>query len=81
MNKIIFLCLFIFILNIPFGIWRAKVKKFSTQWFFAVHLPVPVIIITRLFMNIPLTLKTFPLFIFFYFSGQFVGSFIIKKAA
>ena len=79
MNKVIFLCLFIFVLNIPFGIWRAKVKKFSKEWFFAVHLPVPFIITTRLFMNIPFTLKTFPLFVIFYFTGQFFGSIILKR--
>ena len=79
MNKIILLCIFIFFLNIPFGIWRGKVEKFSKQWFLAVHLPVPIIIGMRLFMNIPLTLKMFPIFVFSYFTGQFIGS-KIKKA-
>ena len=79
MNKIYILCLFIFILNIPFGTWRAKVKKFSKQWFFAVHIPVPIIIATRLFMNIPLSLKTFPFFVLFYFTGQYVGSLFVRN--
>jgi len=74
MNKLIIICVFIYVLNIPFGLWREKTVKFSKQWFLAVHLPVPLIIATRLFLNIPLTLKTFPLFVFFYFTGQFTGS-------
>ena len=77
-EKIVVLCVFIFLLNIPFGTWRAKVKKFSKQWFCAVHIPVPLIIAARLIMSIPLSLKTFPFFVFFYFSGQYVGSLISK---
>ncbi len=78
MNKVILLCIFIFILNIPFGIWRAKVEKFSKPWFFAVHLPVPLIIGMRLFLEIPLSLKTFPFFVFSYFTGQFLGSLLMN---
>ena len=78
MNNIILLCIFIFVLNIPFGSWRAKVRKFSKQWFFAVHIPVPIIVAMRLFMSIPLSLKLFPLFVLSYFSGQYVGSLIVK---
>jgi hypothetical protein len=29
----------VFLLSLPFGYWRASVKKFSRQWFLAAHLP------------------------------------------
>lgn len=74
MKEVIYLGIFIFILNIPFGIWRSKTKKFSKKWFFAVHSPVPFIIATRLYFEIPLSLKSFPVFVFCYFLGQIIGA-------
>ena len=71
--------IFIFIINIPFGYWREGVKKFSFHWFLAVHIPVPIIVVLRLFLGIKLTLPLFLLFVFCYFSGQFTGSLIKKK--
>ena len=35
-------------INLPFGAYRATVRKFSWQWFLAVHLPIPFIIVMRL---------------------------------
>ena len=34
--------------NLPFGAWRATTRKFSWQWFVAIHLPIPFIIVMRL---------------------------------
>jgi hypothetical protein len=34
--------------NLPFGAYRAKVRKFSWQWFLAIHLPIPFVILMRL---------------------------------
>jgi hypothetical protein len=34
--------------NLPFGAWRATVRKFSWQWFLAIHLPIPLVIVMRL---------------------------------
>jgi hypothetical protein len=69
----------IFLINIPFGYWRDKVKKFSLQWFLAVHLPVPFIVTLRLLMGIKLTLPLFLFFVFCYFSGQYIGAIINRK--
>ena len=38
---------FVLVLNLPFGFWRSRVKKFSVPWFLAIHLPVPMIIQTK----------------------------------
>jgi len=33
--------------NLPFGAWRATVKRFSLQWFLSIHLPIPLILLLR----------------------------------
>lgn len=63
----------ILIVNIPFGYWRAGTKKFTTAWFGAVHLPIPVVVATRLFFGLGLHLTTFPIFVGAYFTGQMLG--------
>lgn len=35
-------------INLPFGAYRATVGKLSWQWFLAIHLPIPLIIVMRL---------------------------------
>ena len=52
MIKLTIIALLVFILNIPFGYWRANVKRFSSQWFLAIHLPVPFIIALRILSGI-----------------------------
>jgi hypothetical protein len=60
--------------NIPFGYWRANVKKFSAQWFLAVHLPVPVVGYLRHSIDYGWIGITVPLFVVAYFGGQFLGA-------
>lgn len=55
------LAVFSFLCNLPLGRWRVSVRKFSTSWFLAVHLSIPLIIFLRTKMGlsawfIPLTL-------------------------
>jgi hypothetical protein len=63
----------VFLLNLPFGFWRARVRKFSLQWILAVHVPVPFIIALRLISGLGFRLVTFPVMIGAYFLGQFLG--------
>lgn len=35
------------LISVPMGYWRATVKKFSVQWFLAIHLSVPFIFLLR----------------------------------
>ncbi len=72
--NLILVTLFTFIFNIPFGYWRANVKKFSLQWVLAIHLPIPFIIFERIFSNIGFALYTYPVLIAAFFIGQFSGS-------
>jgi hypothetical protein len=60
-----------FTANIPLGYWRKRVKKFSLQWFAAVHAAVPLIIAARLFFGVSNWL--IPLFIALSVAGQLAG--------
>lgn len=61
----------VFLLNFPFGYWRANTDRFSRGWFLAVHLPIPLLALARWELGfgwqvLPLTVLTFTL-------GQFLG--------
>lgn len=63
----------ILLLNLPFGYWREGVRKFSPQWFLAVHVPVPLAIGLRFAVGLGFRLATLPLFVAAFFGGQFLG--------
>jgi hypothetical protein len=63
----------IFLLNLPFGYWRAGVKKFSPAWFVAVHAPVPLAIGLRYAAGMGFRLATLPIYIAAFFLGQMAG--------
>ena len=63
----------VFLLNIPFGYWRAGVRKFSWQWIVAIHLPVPIVIALRVFSGLGWQLLSFPVLIAAFFLGQYCG--------
>ena len=65
--------LLVFLLNLPFGYWRASTKRFSRQWMLAVHLPVPLVIALRIFSGLGFQLISFPVLVGAFFLGQFVG--------
>ena len=67
-----------FILNIPFGYWRASEKTFSLNWFLSIHLPIPFIIMLRIYSNIGFALYTYPILVFSFFAGQFLGKYLYK---
>jgi hypothetical protein len=70
-----------FVINAPFGYWRAGVRKFSPQWFLAVHAAVPLVITLRFALGLPFRWSMFPLFVAAYFGGQFAGSRLRQKRA
>ncbi len=71
--KILLAVLFVLLLNIPFGYWRANVKRFSPEWIFAIHIPVPLIIAYRIFAELGREFHMFPILISAFFLGQFIG--------
>jgi hypothetical protein len=64
----------IFLINLPFGYWRAGVRKFSPAWFVAVHAAVPLIVLMRIGLGVEWRLATLPVFVFAYFAGQAAGA-------
>jgi hypothetical protein len=63
-----------FAVNVPFGYWRARVRKFSPVWFVAVHAAVPLVVALRFALGLPFRWVMFPLFVAAYFGGQTVGA-------
>ena len=69
----------VIVLNLPFGFWRAGVKKFSRPWFLAVHGPVPLVILLRIFSGLGWHLSSFPVLVGAFFTGQFLGGALRHK--
>ena len=64
----------VFAVNLPFGYWRAHVRRFSLQWILAIHAPVPLVVACRFLLGLGWHLITFPVLIGAFFAGQFAGS-------
>jgi hypothetical protein len=62
-----------FIINIPFGYWRANVKRFSLQWFLSIHIPIPFIVLIRIYTGIGFEFITYPIMLTAFFLGQLAG--------
>jgi len=60
-------------LNLPFGYWRAGLRRFSGRWFLAVHAPVPLAIGLRFAMGLGFQWRTLPIFVAAFFGGQWLG--------
>jgi len=69
----------VMMVNLPFGFWRAGVRKFSPAWFVAVHAPVPLVIVLRHVSGAGWHLASFPLVIAAFFLGQFAGARLRKR--
>jgi hypothetical protein len=63
----------VFAVNLPFGFWRAGVRRFSLPWFLAVHAPVPLVIGIRLLSGLGWRPITIPFFVAAFFAGQYTG--------
>lgn len=61
-----------FALCLPFGYWRAGLRRFSWQWFVAIHAPVPVVAALRLGSD--LSWKFIPLMLAACVGGQLLGA-------
>ncbi len=69
----------VMLLNLPCGFWRAGVKKFTRPWFLAVHVPVPFVILLRVFSGLGWHLASFPVLIGAFFTGQLLGGALRRK--
>ncbi|GBD90236.1 hypothetical protein BMS3Abin04_00953 [bacterium BMS3Abin04] len=71
--KVAIVALLVFLVNIPFGIWRAKQVSKSPKWFLAIHLPIPIVIFLRIYSGMGFQLYTYPILVTAFFLGQFLG--------
>ncbi|WP_457742845.1 hypothetical protein [Thermococcus sp.] len=74
-----------FLVNIPFGFWRAHTKRTSNklEWALAVHLPVPLVVLMRYLAGLSWNFEGAPLILVFvlaYFLGQRTGGKLYLKA-
>ena len=65
--------LLVFVIDLPFGYWRASVRRLSPQWFLAFLTPVPIVIALRIYSGFGFKLISFPVITGAFFLGQFVG--------
>jgi len=76
---VLYTCISIFLINLPFGYFRAGYKKLSFMWFLFIHLPVPFVIYIRHFFGVELSWGLAPFLFGSYFLGQFLGRIIRMK--
>ncbi len=69
--RVVIVAVLTFLLNLPFGAWRAGLKKFSFAWVVAIHLPVLFIIPLRRILHV--SPWWIPLFIALAVGGQIAG--------
>ncbi len=67
-NEII---LIVFLLNLPFGYIRSRSVRFSRRWMMAIHIPVPLVFLLRVFSGLNWT--AIPLLVISDVAGQIVG--------
>ncbi len=58
-------------INLPFGVLRAKAKKFSVKWFLYIHLPIPFIFLARVISG--LDYRYIPILVTAAVLGQILG--------
>jgi hypothetical protein len=69
----------VFLINLPFGYWRAGVPFRTRQWMLAVHLPVPAVIALRVFSGIGWEPVSFPVIVGAFFFGQLAGGRLFRR--
>jgi len=63
----------VFLINVPFGFWRAGLRRFGAAWFVAVHAPVPLAIGLRLIAGVRWHPANLLVLVTAFFTGQFCG--------
>ncbi len=65
-------------INLPFGAWRATVKRLSWKWFAAIHLPIPFLFLLRTALGF--SLWFIPVSLAGALAGQLLGSWLLHRA-
>ena len=59
------------LINLPFGYYRKRARRFSLRWFLCIHLPIPFIFLGRVLSN--LDFRYIPIFVTAAVLGQIIG--------
>ena len=78
MKELLTFAIFVYLINIPFGYWRAGTRRFSLNWYLAIHIPVPVIVFSRVFFDLGWTWQSYAILITSFFLGQLTGKLLRK---
>lgn len=70
------LTLIALILNLPFGYIRSTTKKFSLKWFICIHIPIPIVILMRIWLGF--SYQAIPLLFIGSMLGQLLGGYFNK---
>jgi len=63
----------VFLVNLPFGFWRAGVRRFTLPWFVAIHAPVPLAVGLRVLAGVGWQPSSLPAMVGAFLLGQFLG--------
>lgn len=66
----------VLIMNLPFGYWRANVRRLSLDWFLAIHIPVGLVILLRILSGLGWQLGTVPVLVAAFFVGHLLGTWL-----
>ncbi len=69
---VILVATFTLLVNLPFGHWRKKTRKFSFKWFLYIHLPIPFIFLARISAHLGFVYV--PIFVAAAVAGQILGA-------
>lgn len=69
----------ILLFNLPFGYWCGNVKKFSLHWFLSIHIPIPFIVLARIFTNLGFQWYTYFFTVTAFVAGQYSGRLIYRN--
>jgi hypothetical protein len=59
------------LINLPFGYFRSKTRRYSLPWFLYIHIPIPLIFVARTFSHIEF--RYIPIFVLAALAGQILG--------
>lgn len=71
--KTLTLAILFFLINIPFGYWRANTKSKSLEWFLTIHIPIIIILLIRFLFGVDFSLISFLMNASAFILGQYTG--------
>lgn len=69
--SILLLFVLTLLINLPFGVGRARSKRYSFRWFLFIHLPIPLIFFMRMLSHVEM--KYIPVLAVAALLGQVIG--------